>query len=304
MSLVDIAMATYNGEKYVRAQIQSIITQSFANFRLFIRDDGSTDSTVSIIREYVKKDARIHFIEDDLGNLRVSRNFEQAMSYCTAPYIMFADQDDVWLENKIDTSLSFIRKVEIKNKPVLVFCNSILANEALDKEYGNNYSNNSEVGLRSFLFGNAGYQGAAMIFNHDLKQKALPFLANSTVHDYHISLIGLLLGQVYFISEPLMIYRRHGNTTTKQSLTFLERLKCFYGGNSILYNDKMLNYLKEFTSVHKVNITKENLNLLADYFEILDVKTSFFKKMNLVFKNKFVVRGSSKYLILKIFMLR
>jgi rhamnosyltransferase len=304
MSLVDIAMATYNGEKHLREQIESIVSQTFTDFRLFIRDDGSIDSTVDIIQEYVKKDKRIHLIEDKLENLGVSRNFEQALLYCSAPYIMFADQDDIWLKNKIDISLSFIRKVELKDTPILVFSNSILANESLYKEYGNNYTHTLKVGLRYFLFGNAGYQGAAMIFNQKLKQKSLPFLANSVVHDYHISLIGLLLGQVYFINTPLMVYRRHYNTTTKQSLTLAARLKNLFGGKSILYNEKMLNYLKEFIFYYSDNIKKDNINILNDYFEILNINTSFTRKIQLVLKNKFSVRGSSTYLIFKLFVLR
>lgn len=304
MSLVDIAMATYNGEKHLREQIESILSQTFTDFRLFIRDDGSLDSTVDIVQEYVKKDKRIHLIEDKLGNLGVSLNFEQALLYCTAPYIMFADQDDIWFNNKIDISLSFIRKVEVEDTPILVFSNSILANESLDKEYGNNYKHNEKVGLINFLFGNAGYQGAAMIFNQKLKQKSLPFLVNSIVHDYHISLIGLLLGQVYFINTPLMVYRRHFNTTTKQSLTFSQRIKNLVDGKSILYNEKMLNYLKEFIFFHNDNINKENINLLNDYFEVLNIKTSLTRKIQLVLKNKFVVRGSYTYLIFKLIVLR
>ncbi|CAM4029775.1 glycosyltransferase family 2 protein [Flavobacterium weaverense] len=304
MSVVDIAMATYNGEKYLLAQLESILSQSFTDFRLFIRDDGSSDSTIEIIKSYAKKDSRIHFIDDNLGNLRVSRNFEQALTYCTAPYIMFADQDDVWFKNKIDVSLSYIKKVELIDKPVLVFSNSILSSETLDKEYGNNYSQDLDVTLKSFLFGNAGYQGAAMIFNQKLKQMALPFLANSCVHDYHISLIGLLLGNVCFINTPLMLYRRHSDATTKQNLTLFGRLKCLFEGDSILYNEKMLNYLKDFASFYKSNINTENINILNDYFEIVENKTSFSKRIQLVRKNKFKVRGSSKYLIFKIFLLR
>lgn len=304
MSVVDIAMATYNGEKYLREQIDSIISQTFTDWRLFIRDDVSTDNTVNIIREYAIKDSRIHLIEDNLGNLHVSRNFEQALSHCKAPYSMFADQDDVWFENKIEVSLSFIKEVSSIDIPILVFSNSILASESLEDEFGNNYKFTEEPNLRNFLFSNAGYQGSTIIFNEKLKEKLFPFFANSPVHDYHVSLAGLLLGQVHHINIPLMIYRRHDSATTKQNLTFKDRLLWLFKNNSFIYDERMLNYLKVFVSYHDKQMTDINKKLICDYFQILDEKTSLFKKIKFVLKNKFVLRDSKCYLILKLFLLR
>ena len=304
MSVVDIAMATYNGEKYLKKQIESIVSQTFTDWRLFVRDDLSTDNTVNIIREYAIKDSRIHLIEDNLGNLHVSRNFEQALSYCTAPYSMFADQDDVWFENKIEVSLSFIKEVTRIDAPILVFSNSILANESLEDEFGNNYNFKEEPNLRSFLFSNAGYQGSTIIINKKLKEKLFPFFPNSPVHDYHVSIAGLLLGHVGHINIPLMIYRRHDSATTKQNLTFKERLIWLFKNNSFIYDERMLNYLKVFVSYHDKQMTDIDKNLIFDYFQILDKKTSFYKKIKLVHKNKFVLRGSSYYLIFKIFLLK
>lgn len=304
MSVVDIAMATYNGEKYLKEQIDSIISQTFTDWRLFVRDDGSTDNTVNIIREYVGKDSRIHLIEDNLGNLRVSRNFEQALTNCTAPYSMFADQDDVWFKNKIEVSLSFIKEVEKKDIPVLVFSNSILTSESLENEFGNNYELVVEPNLKEFLFTNAGYQGAAIMFNQNLKEVLFPFFSNSSVHDYHVSIAGLLLGQVYHIDIPLMLYRRHDSATTKKNINMKERLIWLFKNKSFLYDEKMLDYLKVFVSYHEKQITDVNKNLVNDYFKILDKKTSLIRKIKLVLKNKFVLRGSSYYLILKISLLK
>lgn len=303
MSLVDIAMATYNGEKYLKEQIDSIISQSFTDWRLFVRDDGSTDNTVNIIRQYVKKDSRIHLIEDSLGNLRVSRNFEQALSYCTAPYTMFADQDDIWFKNKIEASLLFINEFENK-EPILIFSNSILASENLKNKYGNNYKLTMVPNLRNFLFSNAGYQGSAIMFNEKLKQKLLLFFPNSPVHDYHVSLVGLLFGKVYHMSTPLMIYRRHDTAISKQNLTFKNRFISFLKNKSLLYDEKMLDYLKIFTLYYEKEITDENKKLLDDYFQIVDEKTTLLKKIQLVLKNKFILRGSNYYLILKIILLK
>ncbi|WP_029278132.1 glycosyltransferase family 2 protein [Pedobacter borealis] len=304
MSVVDIAMATYNGEKYIKDQLDSIISQTFEDWRLFVRDDGSNDNTVSIVREYIKKDSRIYLIEDNLGNLRVSRNFEQVLSYCKAPYTMFADQDDIWFENKIEVSLSFIKKVEKGDVSTLVFSNSVLTSETLSDQFGNNYTLTVEPSLRNFLFSNAGYQGSTMIFNEKLKEKLVPFFLNCPVHDYHVSLIALLLGEVYHIPSAMMLYRRHDSATTKQNLTFKERLIWLFKNKSFLYDENMLNYLKEIVSTHEKQIAFAKINLIKDYFQILDKKTSLFKKIKLVLENKFVLRESRFYLIFKLLILR
>ncbi|MNK76254.1 UDP-Glc:alpha-D-GlcNAc-diphosphoundecaprenol beta-1,3-glucosyltransferase WfgD [compost metagenome] len=304
MSVVDIAMATYNGEKYIREQLDSIISQTFADWRLFVRDDGSNDNTVEIVREYINKDSRINLIEDNLGNLRVSRNFEQALFYCKAPYTMFADQDDIWFENKIENSLSFIKKVEKSDVPVLVFANSVLVNETLSEQFGNNYTLTMQPSLRNFLFSNAGYQGSTMIFNEKLKEKLVPFSLNCPVHDYHVSLIALFFGEVYHIPSAMMLYRRHDNATTKQNLTFKERLVYLLKNKSFLHDEKMLNYLKEIVSANEKQIALEDINLIKDYFQILDKKISFFRKIKLVNRNKFVLRESKIYLIFKLLVLR
>lgn len=304
MSIVDIAMATYNGEKYIREQLDSIISQTFTDWRLFVRDDGSNDNTVDIVREYINKDTRIYLIEDDLGNLRVSRNFEQALSYCKAPYTMFADQDDIWFENKIENSLSFIKKAEKSDVPILVFSNSVLSNETLSEQFGNNYTLTMAPSLRNFLFSNAGYQGSTMIFNEKLKEKLVPFFLNCPVHDYHVSLIALLYGKVYHIPSAMMLYRRHDNATTKQNLTFKERLVYLFKNKSFLYDEKMLNYLKEIVSANEKQIALADINLIKDYFQILDKKTSLFRKIKLVIRNKFVLRESKFYLIFKLLILR
>ncbi|WP_264553436.1 glycosyltransferase family 2 protein [Flavobacterium sp. N2038] len=304
MSVVDIAMATYNGEKYLREQIDSIISQTFTDWRLFIRDDGSIDKTIDIIREYVEKDSRIHLIEDGLGNLHVSKNFEQALLYCTAPYSMFADQDDVWFDNKIEVSVSFMKRVEKEGVPVLMFSNSVLVSESLDVKFENNYNLKKDPELRNFLFANAGYQGSTMVFNNNLKEKLFPFFPNSSVHDYHVSIAALLFGEVYHVNEPLMLYRRHDSATTKKNISLIERMVWLFKNKSFLSDKKMLSYLKEFTSYHEDEITETNRNLINDYFKILDKKTFFLKKAKLVLKNNFSLRDSKHYLIFKLLVLK
>ena len=98
---VEILMATYNGEKYLSEQIESIISQSYENWRLLIRDDNSKDNTVSIIEKYEKEDNRIRLLRDRKGNLGFIKNFEELLVQSQEDFIMFCDQDDYWEKDKI-----------------------------------------------------------------------------------------------------------------------------------------------------------------------------------------------------------
>ncbi|MBM7422277.1 glycosyltransferase [Spongiibacter marinus] len=99
--LISVAMCTYNGENYLRQQLDTIINQSYSNLEIVIVDDCSNDGTVVILREYAARDSRIRLIENE-QNLGFVRNFSKAMQHCQGDYIALADQDDIWFENKIE----------------------------------------------------------------------------------------------------------------------------------------------------------------------------------------------------------
>ena len=97
---IEILMATYNGEKYIEEQIDSIINQTYTNWELLIRDDKSKDNTASIIEEYEKKDSRIKLLRDEKGNLGFVKNFEELLKNSQKDFIMFSDQDDIGNQTK------------------------------------------------------------------------------------------------------------------------------------------------------------------------------------------------------------
>lgn len=297
-------MATYNGGQYIAQQLDSIRAQTFTDWRIFIRDDSSCDNTVDVLRQYAELDPRIILIEDSLGGLRVSKNFETAISYCTAPYTMLADQDDVWFEDKIEKSLAYIQQVEKLGLPILVFSNSILTNSDLSIKLGPNYSFDMVPRFENFIFCNAGYQGAAMIFNKALREKLFPFLERSKVHDYHISLIGFWLGEIYFLNQPLMLYRRHETTTTVSNYTLLQRIKSFLKGVPMLSDPELVDYLIRL-STNRASYISDCYKMLVDaYLQIVDPKMSFLRKVTLVKKYKFTLRNSYLYLIFKLLFVK
>ena len=128
MEKIDILLATYNGEKYIKEQIDSILNQSYTNFNLIISDDSSTDSTVEILKEYEKKDERIKLIVQK-ENLGYIKNFEYLLTQVNSKYYMFSDQDDFWVNDKVLKSYNKL----VKENLDLVFCDLEIVDENLNK---------------------------------------------------------------------------------------------------------------------------------------------------------------------------
>ena len=125
-------MATYNGEKYLYEQIESILNQSYENWILLIRDDKSEDSTVSIIEEYEKKDSRIRLLRDRKGNLGFVKNFEELLKNSQEEFVMFSDQDDYWEKDKIKNYIQILQKDEkLSQIPLLIHSNSFICDKEL-----------------------------------------------------------------------------------------------------------------------------------------------------------------------------
>jgi rhamnosyltransferase len=208
---VDILMATYNGSKYIQEQINSILSQSYKNFNLIIRDDNSTDNTMSIIKKLQKNDIRIKIIEDNKGNLGVSKNFEALLKYSNADYLMFSDQDDIWLPNKVLLLLQKIIEINnVPDQPTLVYSESTVVNDKLEIIRHNIYpSGGLDTDIKNLLFTNGGIQGSSMIFNRKLKELILPIPDEIYMHDAYATLLALLFGKIGFVNQPLMYYRQH-----------------------------------------------------------------------------------------------
>jgi len=129
---VAIIMATYNGEKYISDQIKSIQNQTFRDWTLYIRDDGSKDDTVKIINALSDADKRIKIIQDENGNIGFNRNFYELLSKTSEEYVFFSDQDDKWLPQKLERILVAIKSSEGPDKgPTLVHCDCSVADAEL-----------------------------------------------------------------------------------------------------------------------------------------------------------------------------
>ncbi|WP_265523953.1 glycosyltransferase, partial [Providencia heimbachae] len=171
--IIDIIIASYNGEKYIAEQIASILEQTYENIRLLIRDDGSTDNTVSIIKEFAKKDSRVVFIEDDLGSLHVGENFKNLLSHCSSEYVFLSDQDDFWNKDKVEVLLNFSIENFQKTTPCIAYSAGSVVNENLVDQHIWTINKPKIVNSHDIFLINGGIQGCSMIINRALYMLAL-----------------------------------------------------------------------------------------------------------------------------------
>ena len=130
MKQVDIALATFNGEKYIREQIESIQKQTYSNWRLLISDDCSTDSTIAIIKELMQNDRRINIVNESRQG-GVIKNFNKALMHTTAEYVLLCDQDDIWPSERLSKLVSDISRIEGDkvNSEIMIFTDLCLIDE-------------------------------------------------------------------------------------------------------------------------------------------------------------------------------
>lgn len=212
---VDIVLATFNGEKYLAQQLNSVIAQTHKNWRLIVSDDGSSDSTFAILTEFSKKDPRIIIVNTQRQG-GVVANFAKALSFVIADYVMFCDQDDVWLNDKLYLMLDKLMKVEAnigKQTPVLGFSDLSLVDRDLSKispslyNAGNlNPYNNLDY---RFLLWRSTVFGCTVIFNAALYQKAMPIPSGVPMHDQWFALLASLRGKIFYVPKQTIMYRLH-----------------------------------------------------------------------------------------------
>lgn len=251
--MIDILLSTYNGEKYLYAQIVSIQKQTMQNWRLLVRDDGSTDNTIGILESFVLTDKRILFLKDNKGNLGVVRSFEQLLYYSTANYIMFVDQDDVWLPRKIEHTLQEILKMESpkNDKPLLVFTDVFVVDSEL-KEISSSfikregYDVSVVTDVNRLAISNC-IMGCTVMINSIAKQFILPFSKYTLMHDWWIGLIIAKYGKVTYLNESTSLYRQHANNQVGSGkITFWYYMKRLYHLNTFFeLNYKYIRMIKD-----------------------------------------------------------
>lgn len=216
-------MATKNGTKYLAEQVNSILPQLGPSDELIISDDASTDDTLDVIQTY--KDQRIKLIKHTSPR-GIAGNFETALQHSKGDYIFLADQDDVWMPNKVKVMMEHLAYND------LVISDCLLVDQSLKTKQASYFTaHRSGKGFIRNLVKNS-YIGCCMAFNRKLLNRVLPFPKDIPIHDFWIGIIADLYFKVYFIPEGLLYHRRHGSnastTGEMSSLSFSRKLGSRY----------------------------------------------------------------------------
>lgn len=202
--MVSICMAVKNGELFIREQLESILPQLGVNDELIISDDHSIDSTINIVKEF--SDLRIKTITNP--GQGIVDNFENAIRHSSGDKIFLADQDDVWVKDKIEKMCLHLDRFNV------VICDCLIVDRYLNAEPNSFFEiNNSGKGLIKNIIRNS-YMGCCMAFRRNILNKILPFPRNIPMHDLWIGLVAEIHYSVYFLPEQLVLYRRHSTNAS------------------------------------------------------------------------------------------
>lgn len=211
---VTILLSTYNGEQFLAEQIESIQKQTYTDWKLLIRDDGSSDQTRKVITRFVKSDSRIHWINEETSeNLGVIKSFHNLLQYEPADFYFFSDQDDVWLPEKLAIQLNEAQAYST-TLPLLIYTDLKVVDQELKVLHDSmirTQSDHANTQLLQELTENTVTGGVAMI-NHSLAQLWTGQEKHELLmHDWYLGLLASALGNLVYIDKPTELYRQHGN---------------------------------------------------------------------------------------------
>lgn len=237
--MISVAMASYNGEKYIKKQLDSILAQTRSVDEIIIVDDQSTDCTREVVEEYIKNHPEMKFVFSvNEKNQGYKKNFKTALSKCQGDYIFLCDQDDLWMPNKVEEMTDIMEKHP--NIQVLASSFSFIDGEdnPFEIEQVKGLSNNNllrmhvdanalvQVPFYVLLFQNS-FQGCATVVTREINKKFQKCFTDEIFHDWLLNLFAAEINGMYFINKPLFLYRIHGKNTIgineQEHLTKTER---------------------------------------------------------------------------------
>jgi len=220
MAKLEIALATFQSEAYLRAQLASLFNQSCQDFIILVADDGSTDATLDILSEYsAVYPGRIRLLQFASRAGGPCQNFSRILDAAQSEYLMFCDHDDVWLEDKIETSLERMEALEGSlgsGRPILVHTDLSVVGPDLRPLFPS-FSRHERLSAHNGEFRRLAVQnnvtGCTMLLNRALYQIARPIPHHAPMHDWWIALVAAAFGTISFISRPTVLYRQHGKNS-------------------------------------------------------------------------------------------
>lgn len=311
--MVHILMATYNGEKFLSQQIDSILNQSYNDWKLFISDDCSTDGTLEVVNRYITEyPDKIILLSTGQRFGGAKENFIYLFNHCPdADYYMFTDQDDVWLENKITLFVDKYKEVQQrKNIGILIYSDLKVVDTELNviSESFINYAClklprkylNSKVLVANYI------PGCVMFFDDELRKQIGLLPQECGLHDWWLTLYASFFGEIYFIDKSLNLYRQHelnqvgaGDNSFINSLTNI--LVSIFTGKiknkiietcDLFVNNKKYLQSKKFLELYGYKMSDKDIKLIQNQIYLFygknRCKKIFYFLKNHYFKNTFL----------------
>lgn len=269
---VNILMSTYNGQQFLAEQIRSIQEQSYTDWTLFIRDDGSSDNTKEILKDFEHQDSRIHLIDSDKSdNLGVIKSFHKLVNHDRADYYFFSDQDDVWLPNKLELSLKEAQNYPA-DLPLMVYMDLKVVNQDLEimtESMVKSQSHHANTELVQELTENTVTGGVAMI-NHALAEMWQE-TDDILMHDWYLALLASAFGNLVFIDQPGELYRQHSDNVLG-ARTLSKRFKKWIRPHILfaVYWDLIKNSQKQARHLLQMPLSQSNRELIEAFVTIMD----------------------------------
>ncbi len=287
--LISVVICTYNGEKYIEEQLQSVIQQSYENLEIIINDDCSTDKTLEIVKEVQSKDNRIKVYQNE-HNLGFNKNFEKSLQYPTGELVTLCDQDDIWEIEKIEKQYILLTRTNSS----LVYCNAQLM-DANGNDLGKNLFTQLHVTpisgdtQLSLIFDNC-ISGNTLLFKTSLINKIYP-IPETIFFDRWIGFVASYEATIAVIKDPLIHYRQHGGNVTdvlrekKKKKTIKMRIE----KREKAFDIKVEQFEDFLSFFDKEKINNKNTKIIRDiYSELKNYKSYFFnfKLFMIYLKNK------------------
>lgn len=295
--MVDILLATYNSELYIKELLDSIKSQTYKDWNLIIRDDDSTDSTMDIILTWKdENNVSVIIIQDDFICKSAAKNFFALLQAASSEYVMFCDHDDVWLPEKIEDSLVFMNNLERLNPeiPRLVFTDYTIVDQNLNllKNPKKNI-NKKDLSLPRELVDNC-VIGCTVIMNRQLYSRIgnvvdLPI----PMHDWWAAILACTIGEISYMDKPTIFYRQHRNNQVGA-----DKGKIQYIINRLRQQDikerleRNYNQAELFINIYRHTIPAEKMEILESFINIRNYPK--WKKIKVSFEKGFIKKGVLK----------
>ena len=292
-------MATYNGEKYISQQIDSILNQEFTDFNLIICDDQSTDQTIQIIKEYMQKDSRISLYINE-SNLGYNQNFMKLIQLSNAPFFSIADQDDIWYPNQLNDLYEAI----IVNNVDIVYGESKYIDSFNQPILIRDYVKHIKVTKPYVLFEDNIVPGRNMLVNARLKKYLFPVppLSRFFIYDWYLALKAVENQGIYYINRVINQYRVHQSSVTntdvysplrkkslKEKFIYIETLREQALNHRLQRVEIFKAFLNEVDQVNNYELYIKSLNQtkfinlhLNQFFKYMKIRTTYYKFIFLI----------------------